>query len=82
MNELTINLQSKSNIPLYEQIYSYIKKRHPERPDPKRGKASVHPFPEPLSGSKPEHGRTGIRTASLGRVCGIGTVPGLFCSAD
>ena len=26
MNELTINLQSKSNIPLYEQIYSYIKK--------------------------------------------------------
>ncbi|GAA0256782.1 PLP-dependent aminotransferase family protein [Faecalicatena contorta] len=25
MNELTINLQSKSNIPLYEQIYSYIK---------------------------------------------------------
>lgn len=26
MNELTINLQSKSNIPLYEQIYNYIKK--------------------------------------------------------
>lgn len=26
MNELTINLQNKSNIPLYEQIYNYIKK--------------------------------------------------------
>lgn len=26
MNELTINLQSKSKVPLYEQIYDYIKK--------------------------------------------------------
>ena len=25
MNELTINLQTKSGIPLYEQIYEYIK---------------------------------------------------------
>ena len=45
MNELTINLQSKSNIPLYEQIYSYIKNDIQSRPDPKRGKASVHPIP-------------------------------------
>ena len=26
MNELTINLQPKSEIPLYEQIYTYIKR--------------------------------------------------------
>ena len=66
----------------YTHLDVYKRQGHPERPDTKRGKASVHPFPEPLSGSKPEHGRTGIRTASLGRVCGIGTVPGLFCGAD
>lgn len=55
MNELTINLDSRSKKPLYER-FMIISSLYPEREDSLRGKTPVYQGFGKASGSQPQHG--------------------------
>ncbi len=56
MNELTINLDSRSKKPLYEQIYDYIKSDIQNGRIPYGEKTPVYQGFGKASGSQPQHG--------------------------
>ena len=56
MNKLTINLDSRSKKPLYEQIYDYIKSDIQNGEDSLRGKTPVYQGFGKVSGSQPQYG--------------------------
>ena len=57
MNELTMNLKTDSKVPLYEQIYNYIKSDIQNGQDFLWREAPFHKSSCQTSGNQPQYGR-------------------------
>ena len=75
---ITISLKTDSDIPMYIQIYEYIKKKSWQGVSVLR-KTPFRPFSGCSSASKPQYCRYRLRTASRRRLCRCQRKTRLFC---